>query len=258
MKDPTVSVIIPIYNGEKYIKKALDSIFNQRQYVLEIIVIDDGATDLSLEIISNYNANIQIFSQKNQGPAAARNTGIKKSKGELITFLDADDIWENNKLERHIQLFDQHPEAGIIQGLVQQIAEKKEMTRNKVDFTILSAPYNFVNLGAATYRKSTFEKVGYFDESMRFAEDVDWFHRAREENIVKIINSEVALYYRIHQENMTNGKSIHELGYIDVYKKRLDRIRKRRKQGGYFAKPTQSIEAYLGCPPNHKVTELLQ
>src|SRR3989338_5628145 len=120
MSNPLVSVIIPAYNVEKVIVDALDSVYAQTYRPIEVIVIDDGSTDRTPDIVTNYIASktnltsetnrtdiklIYVY-QKNSGPSKARNAGIKTSKGEYIAFLDADDLWMQDKLEKQINLFE--------------------------------------------------------------------------------------------------------------------------------------------------------
>lgn len=109
-----VSVIIPVYNVEKYIVKTVQSVLEQSYQNFELLIIDDGSTDKSLEICQNFtDSRIKIILQENRGPAAARNTGIRQAQGQYIAFLDADDIWLPTKLERHVHHLDNFPDVGV-------------------------------------------------------------------------------------------------------------------------------------------------
>jgi glycosyltransferase involved in cell wall biosynthesis len=105
-----VSVIIPIYNGESYIMEALESVFRQDYLPQEIIIVDDGSTDKTAGILSDLPGRIRYISQKNQGPASARNRGILNAKEPILAFLDIDDLWVPNKLSTQINYIAQHPE----------------------------------------------------------------------------------------------------------------------------------------------------
>ncbi|OWP84894.1 hypothetical protein BWK59_02925 [Flavobacterium davisii] len=110
----TFSVIIPLYNKENYIYNTLTSVIDQSYSNFEIIIVNDGSTDKSLEIIQNINdSRIRIFNQQNKGVSSARNLGIKNAKGTLIAFLDADDLWKKNHLEELYQLYTLHPNCGM-------------------------------------------------------------------------------------------------------------------------------------------------
>lgn len=106
----TVSVVIPAYNVEKYIKRAIDSVLHQTRAVDEIIVVDDGSTDRTVSLVREYGERISLFSQTNAGPSAARNFGISKSSGDYLAFLDADDVWLPEKIQLQLEAIKKQPE----------------------------------------------------------------------------------------------------------------------------------------------------
>lgn len=110
------SIIIPVYNGEKFIEKAIESVFNQTMSDWELIIVNDGSSDNTLSVLEKYkdNEKIQIISQENSGVSVARNTGVKNSKGDYIAFLDADDVWHKNHLDVMKTLAEKYPDAGLI------------------------------------------------------------------------------------------------------------------------------------------------
>ncbi len=111
---PEISVVIPVYNKEKYVKATLQSVFNQHFNDFEVIVVDDGSTDRSLDIVNQFtDPKLTIISQKNQGVAVARNTGVAAAKGKIIAFLDADDLWFPNHLSEIDKLNQLFPETGF-------------------------------------------------------------------------------------------------------------------------------------------------
>ncbi|MFM6154955.1 MAG: glycosyltransferase, partial [Sphaerospermopsis kisseleviana] len=224
-----VSVIIPVYNGQKYLAEAIENVKQQNYQPLEIIVIDDGSTDATAEIAAKYQDTIRYLYQENSGPAAARNLGINMAKGEVITFLDVDDIWLEDKLKVQVDYFANNPSVEIVQGLIQQIERFEDPENHDSIFQTLSNPYQFINLGSAIYRKSVFDKIGLIDETLNYAEDYDWFLRAWENNISKVVLDLVMLFYRKHDNSMTKGKQLVELGFVRIYKKHLDRCREKGK-----------------------------
>ncbi|MTJ10251.1 glycosyltransferase [Anabaena sp. UHCC 0204] len=243
-----VSVIIPVFNGEKYLVEAIENVKNQNYQPLEIIVIDDGSTDKTAEIAAEFKDSIRYIYQENSGPSAARNRGIRIANGDAIAFLDVDDIWSDDKLKVQGNYLADNTSVEIVQGLIQQMNLSQLTSDKKPIFEPVYKPYNYINLGSAIYRKSVFEKIGIFDETLNYAEDVDWFIRAWENGISKVLIDQVMLFYRKHQKNMTEGKNLVELGFIKIYKKRLDRIRKKQ------ISPTNilldmPINEYLGSPP---------
>ncbi|MTJ11802.1 glycosyltransferase [Anabaena sp. UHCC 0187] len=243
-----ISVIIPVYNGEKYLAEAIENVKNQDYQPLEIIVIDDGSTDKTGEVAAEFKDNIRYIYQENSGPSAARNRGIKMAKGDVIAFLDVDDLWSDDKLQLQTNYLVENPLIDIVQGLIQQMNLSQLTSAEKPTFEPVYKPYNYINLGSAIYRKSVFEKIGYFDETLNYAEDVDWFVRAWENGIPKLLIDQVMLFYRKHQKNMTGGKNLVELGFIKIYKKRLDRIRKKELSPTNFLLD-MPINEYIGNPP---------
>ncbi|MCK4248925.1 MAG: glycosyltransferase family 2 protein, partial [Candidatus Omnitrophica bacterium] len=110
-----VSVIIPVYNSEKFIRETIESVLNQTYYDFEIITVDDGSTDKSADIINSFNdKRISYVYQKNQGISGARNTAISESKGEYIALLDHDDLWLPQKLEKQIPLLENNDKVGLV------------------------------------------------------------------------------------------------------------------------------------------------
>ncbi|MEL6930142.1 MAG: glycosyltransferase [Cyanobacteria bacterium J06600_6] len=216
-----VSVIIPVYNGAEFLVQTVNHVLEQNYHPLEIVVVDDGSTDDTAKIAQQLETKIRYFYQDNQGPAAARNLGIEQAKGNIIAFLDVDDLWSDNKLELQLDYLASHPEVDIVQGMI----VKQTLERQNGNIIKTSLPYNYINLGCAIYRKSAFERVGLFDATMRFGEDVDWINRAWEQRIRKSVIDETTYFYRLHETNMTKGKSLVELGFVRVFKKRLDRLR---------------------------------
>jgi glycosyltransferase involved in cell wall biosynthesis len=239
---PFVTVITPVYNGEAFLEEAIESVQQQNYQPLEIIIIDDGSTDDTARLAASLEGNIRYIEQANQGPAAARNTGIKAAQGKLITFLDVDDRWPAQKLHREMGYLAANPHIDIVQGLIQEL----EAIGEPPIFKESGTPYSFVNLGSASYRASVFERVGLFDETLRFDEDTDWFIRAWECGIVKVILDEISLYYRKHAGNMTNGVGMKQAGFVRLFKKHLDRQRRQGHQPAASAGNRPSITDYIG------------
>jgi uncharacterized protein (DUF1919 family) len=250
MNHSLVSVIIPVYNGVNFLTQAVNHVLEQNYRPLEIIVIDDGSTDNTAAIAAQLKDKIRYFHQKNSGPASARNFGIQQAEGNVIAFLDVDDLWSVNKLELQVSFLANHPETDIVQGMiVKQVIETNQLNINDYSILETSLPYHYINLGSAIYRKSVFWEVGLFDETMRFSEDVDWFVRAWEQRIQKSVIDDITLYYRIHEDNMTKGKDLIESGFIRVHKKHLDRLRQSNRDLKPFPEGFPSLINYLGKTP---------
>jgi glycosyltransferase involved in cell wall biosynthesis len=219
-----VSVIIPVYNGEAFLAESVASIRRQDYQPLEIIIVDDGSTDGTAALVASLGEDIRYVYQCNRGPAAARNTGLAMARGEVITFLDADDYWPPSKLQIQLARLNDDPKIEAVLGRVQYTglftAAERKIRFEGPDNTLIS-----VHLGSGVFRKSVFDKVGVFDETLRYYEDHDWFLRVREQGISMIIIEETTLHYRLHEHNMSRHKDITEFNIVKVLKKSLDRRR---------------------------------
>lgn len=231
---PLVSVIIPVFNGERFLREAVQSVREavhvlDRKYLdVEIIIVDDGSTDETANVASSLPETVRYLHQANQGPAAARNRGIEHAQGSLIAFADADDLWPADKLELQLPYLIRDAKIEIVMGRIQQVLLSRTFD-GQTRAEEFAEPAFSVNLGSAVIRKSVFERVGLFDETMRYSEDVDWFMRARERGAEIVTIDAVTLFYRRHEQNMTRGKSTSELNVLKALKRSLDR---RRDQTG--------------------------
>src|SRR4051794_39471252 len=128
MSAPTVSCIVPVFNGERYLREALDSILAQSHSALDVLVVDDGSTDDSAPLAKSYGDRLRYFFQPNAGPAAARNVGLAAARGEFVAFLDADDRWHPHKLTLQLARFGARPELDYCVTHVQNfwVPELKE------------------------------------------------------------------------------------------------------------------------------------
>lgn len=214
-----VSVIIPTYNCEKYLPETIESVLNQTYQDFEIIIADDGSTDNTKSIVSDYTnkftGKILYCYQDNNGPAAARNKGIKKAKGEYIAFLDSDDLWLTNRLEEGVKALDSNPDIGLAHANIAFISEDKtliDIPRRKKK--LLSGDI-FINLflrkahiscPTVIIKKQCVEKVGLFDENPQCVgvEDRDlWLRIAKEYKI--LYSDKVLAYYRMRGNSLSKN-----------------------------------------------------
>jgi glycosyltransferase involved in cell wall biosynthesis len=197
---------------------------DQKYSDLEIIIVDDGSTDGTASVAKTFPETVRYLHQTNQGPSAARNRGIERAQGSLIAFADADDLWPANKLEHQLPYLIRDPQIDIVLGRI-QLVKLSETDNGQTRAEEFAEPVFSVNLGSAIIRKSVFERVGLFDETMRYSEDVDWFMRAREGGAKIVTIDAVTLFYCRHEQNMTRGKTISELNLVKALKRSLDRRR---------------------------------
>jgi glycosyltransferase involved in cell wall biosynthesis len=242
---PLVSVIVPVYNGENFLVDALASIRRQDYCPLQIVIIDDGSTDGTAELAATLDHDIQWIYQQNRGPSAARNAGLAMAHGEFIAFLDADDLWPPGKLQAQIELLLANADAEIVLGRIQCIDHSALPPSVATDS---KGSLFGVHLGSAVFRRSVFDKVGLFDENLRYSEDHDWFFRARELNASIISTPRVTLLYRRHGNNMTLSKDTQGYQLTRVLKKSLDR---RRSQNNGRVTPLTMFSALLHTDDNN-------
>lgn len=185
--NPLISVIIPTYNCGKYIREALEGVFNQTYKNYEVLVIDDGSTDNTKEVLKEYEQKIKYFYQENKGLSITRNRGIKEAQGELIALLDSDDIWLPEKLELQTDLILKNDKTGMvfcgcymvdeIGKIIRKMPQKKYSCKSKF-FDALLITNIVIGSGATPLvRRQCFEKIGLFDEKLKSAEDWDMWLR---------------------------------------------------------------------------------
>jgi glycosyltransferase involved in cell wall biosynthesis len=227
MKRALISCIVPVYNGERYLREAIDSILSQTYEPLEIIVVDDGSKDGTVAVVESYGPQLRYVLQANAGPAAARNRGIAMAAGRFIAFQDADDRWHQEKLARQMARFAARPELELCSAHVQnywipELKEEAERFRNH-PFAHPVPGYAPPSLLA---RRTLFDRVGHFNAALRLSSDTDWYLRAMERGVIMEMLPDVLVYRRWHKTNISR---VSRQNLVEVVKASLDR--RRRGQG---------------------------
>lgn len=228
-----VSVIIPVYNGAPFLAEAVQSVRRQEHAPLEIIVVDDGSTDATAQVAAGFGRGIRYTYQPNRGPAAARNTGLRLAGGDVIGFLDADDLWTDRCLAVLLGHLESSPGVDLVMGYTQLI-RAAHAAADGSGFEEVASPWPVLSLGSTLIRRSAFDVVGLFDERMPYSEDVDWFLRAKEATLSLLIVSDVVQLYRRHKDNLTNRTGLTNRHFVQALKQSLDR---RRRQADGPATP---------------------
>jgi glycosyltransferase involved in cell wall biosynthesis len=220
-----VSVIIGVYNGAPYIAEAIESVLAQTTAVWELIVVDDGSIDGSGAIAAGYGAPVRCITQKHIGMAAARNRAVQEATGDFFAFLDADDRFRLDKLERQLSVFRDDPELDVIYGHVTEFFSPdldpaaRELLRAPND----DVPWPTPNL--MLIKRASFLRVGLFSTELKVGIGVDWCARAAESRLKSAVPPFVVLERRLHADN--NGIRLRQLKpqYLHVLKASLDRRR---------------------------------
>lgn len=228
MMRPLASVVVPVYNGERFLAEALDSCLVQDYEPFEVIVVDDGSTDDTARIAKRY-ARVQYVFQRNRGLPAPYNSGIAVAQGELIAFLDADDLWPSDRLTLQVGYHLEHPDVGYTVGRHRAFLEPGVTRPVWLRERFLTADEVGYFPGTLMARKDVFEAIGGFRERYRGAAGADWFVRAKDAGIRKAILPHRLLYRRIHESNMSSGESKHlNANILRILKESLDRGRAER------------------------------
>lgn len=200
-EQPLVSVIVAVKNGARFIEKAIESCFSQTYSPLEILVVDGGSTDETLEIVKKFN-KVRIINQTGNGIGNAYNTGISCSRGEFIAFLSSDDYWMPDKISRQISVLENQTLPVMAFCLAQFFLEDQNNIPAGFRSELLNEPRVAYIMETLCANRTVFERVGLFNEEMQSSEDVDWFARAKDMQIDSIVVAEVLLHKRIHDKNI--------------------------------------------------------
>lgn len=208
MTPPLISCIVPVHNGERYLREALDSIIAQTYRPIEIIVVNDGSTDGTERILADRQGATRILQLDNRGPSATRNFGWRAAAGEFVAFLDQDDLWHPEKLARQIARFEARPDLDLCVAHTQLFwvdELQDEATRMRHQFRANVVPG--YTTGTLLTKKNLFEKHGEFDRSLWFGDSMEWFIRLADQGAVMELLSDVLLYHRMHKTNHTRRRT---------------------------------------------------
>jgi glycosyltransferase involved in cell wall biosynthesis len=230
---PLVSIVIPVFNGQRFLAAAIESALAQTYARFELIVVDDGSSDGSAAVARSFAA-VQVIEQQHAGPGAARNRGVAASGGELLAFLDADDLMPANKLELQVGYLREHPEVGCVlgrqevfpAGAVPPWAELPRSWQARHPELLDRGSLQPLSLVA---RRSVFEAVGEF--SSGFGEDVDWLCRVWGCGVrVEVIDAIVVLR-RVHDANLTHDVEASRRAMFRALRDHAARSRARSRAG---------------------------
>jgi glycosyltransferase involved in cell wall biosynthesis len=228
---PLISCIVPVFNGERYLREALDSIRAQTYQPLEIIVADDGSTDGSRAVVVSYSEEVRLLRQSTSGPAATRNLGLSAAQGPFVAFLDQDDLWHPEKLARQMSRFQARPELDLCVAHVRnfwipELIQEELQYRDHPRAQAMPGYYT----GTLLARRTLFDRVGRFNTAFRHGDATEWFLRAAEHGAVMELLSGVLTYHRMHHCNLSRREaSASRDEYLHIVKGSLDRRRLRNE-----------------------------
>ncbi len=219
-----VSVIVPFFNAERYLAQCLDSVLAQTRPPVEVLAMDDGSTDRSGEIARTYGERVQYHFHENAGPGATRNRGIQLARGDFVAFLDADDLWMPDKIERQLRAFAREPELDLVFGHMEQFHSEDLSPEDARRLVCDRTPQASTLISCLLARRSVFERVGLLDPRTR-TDFVDWYLRACEGGVRTTILPEVVARRRLHLSNLSRTTPDSRREYLRHLKASLDRRR---------------------------------
>ena len=217
-----ISVIVPVFNGASFIAEALDSVLAQAYDPLEIIVVDDGSTDDTAVVVQKFGASVSYYYQSNRGSGAARNYGVRLARGNWLAFLDADDVWAGDKLQKQTAVFQQDPTVELVWGHVVEFVGALPDDRTRETAVPGHHP------GTMLIRRDTFTYIGGYSETYIKSEVVEWMSRVLHHKIRQVMLPDVVMYRRLHQTNKGKITNQNQQEYLYVLKQHLERQRRKK------------------------------
>jgi len=247
---PEVSVVIPVYNQETYLRAAIDSVFAQTYRDLEVIVVDDGSTDRTPDVIASYGSRVRALRQPNAGNASAFNRGVRAAAGRWIAWLGSDDIWVPTKLERQMDALRSRSDAGLAYtDVVTMDASGRALyttefpcPSDRAGCLRLLLRKNFINVSTALVRRDVFDAMGLFDEEDWLCADYDmWLRIAERYAIVRV--AEPLVWYRVHPGQLSRKGAELERGNKRAAMRAVRRLGLRRGVEGAVLRFTDEVLA---------------
>jgi len=228
MKDnQLVSVIIPVFNYDRFLGEAIESVLSQTHQYLEVIVVDDGSTDRSSEVAKSFaDRGVRYCHQVNAGIGPARNKGVELAQGEFLAFLDADDRWPAEKIERQLRAFASDPSLEMCFGQAVQLQNGPQWEAGVKDNKLpASGLVPGMVPGTMIVKRGAFDRVGNFPGGLKVGEFIDWYGRAVALQVRSVMLPDLFLYRRIHDSNQGIRERQSISDYARVLKAKLDRGR---------------------------------
>jgi glycosyltransferase involved in cell wall biosynthesis len=230
-QDARISVVLPVYNRARYVGEAIDSVLGQSRPPEELIVVDDGSTDDSLAVIERFVCpGVRIVRRPNGGIGAARNTGLAAVTGDLIAFIDSDDVWERDKLALQMRALHEGDGVQLVFGHLIEFLSPDRADELAGSLRVATEPVPGLIATTLLVRRTAAERIGPFDERLRVGEFVEWMARANDLGLASRMLPEVVARRRIHGGNSVLTRA--NTDYLRAIKTTLDRRRRAAHAGG--------------------------
>ena len=220
MNRPLVSVILPLYNGRDFIESSINSVLSQTYAPFELLVVDDGSTDGSGDLVP-VDPRIRLFRRQNAGVAASRNFGISQATGTYLAFIDQDDYWYPEKLRLQMQVLLTDPEPGYVVTLIHNhlvgTTKRPDWLKPKL---LTEDPVGFLP-STLLVRRHVFNRIGLFTEGLVNGSDLEWFVRAKEAGVHMHIVRQVLLQRNIHEDNCSHDNQTCKRDMFSILRQKI-------------------------------------
>ena len=224
-----ISVVLPVYNRASYVGEAIESVLGQTRPPDELIVVDDGSTDDSVAVVERWaRPSLRVVRQENRGIGGARNSGLREVTGDLVAFIDSDDLWERDKLERQAAAM-RDDDVQLVFGHLVEFLSPERADELGASLRVSTDPVPGLIATTLLVRRTAAERIGPFDESLRVGEFVEWMARARDLGLATRMLPEVVARRRVHGGNTVLTRP--NTDYLRAIKSTLDRRRRAAHAG---------------------------
>jgi glycosyltransferase involved in cell wall biosynthesis len=233
MAVPKVTVVVPVYNGERFLRGSLDSVCAQTFQNFELLCVDDGSTDNSQAVLEQYGERIRVVRQNNSGQSAARNVGVTLANGQYIAFLDQDDLWYPSKLMNQVAALDADPGVVLVHCDFDRIDEGGRILQPKAGIsersTALASPMGqligeaLIFPSAMMIRKTAYERIDGFYHELQGFEDFDLIARLKEQGRFVMLN-DTGMAYRVHGQGFTRAGGLHIIRSREKFLRRMQEL----------------------------------
>lgn len=220
-----VSVVIPAHNAAAHLGDAVESVLAQTHDRIELIVVDDASTDDTAAVAARYAPSVRYVAQPHRGASAARNHGVRVSTGDFVAFLDADDLWEPDKLALQIAAFDGDPELEVVFGHVVNFWSPDVVEQAEGPLPDVSAPMRGDHPGTMLLPRTVFDSIGPFREDHVMGDFIDWYARALDGGRRMLMLEPVVMRRRLHRTNLGRSHADAPLQYARVLREVIHRRR---------------------------------
>lgn len=227
MAEPGVSALIPVLDGERYLGEAIESALAQTRPCLEVVIVDNGSRDGSVELARGYGPPVLVREEPRRGIGFARNAALRAARGDRIAFLDHDDVWEPRKNELQLAELEADETLDLVFGHMLQFRDPRLDPELAARLQIPDGPQPGLNLGTMLGRRRAFERVGPWEEAWEAADGLAWLVRARALGLGEKMLPDVVARRRVHGANQSFRNRAHRQEWARLLKESLDERRAR-------------------------------